>query len=323
MKQVVLTGVKPTGMPHIGNYLGAIRPAIESANKGSQPFVFDNTDAASFFFIADYHALTTVKCAKELRRLTQEIACVWLACGLDPKKTVFYRQSDVPEIFELSVILGNYTAKGLLDRAHAFKDACQAGRDVNIGLYTYPVLMSADILAFGTNFVPAGKDQQQHIEIAQDIAQAFNAACGLQVLVVPMPRIAKDVAIIPGLDGRKMSKSYGNVIPLFCDEAELLRCIKRITTDSSAPDAPKPKDHLIFQLYKHFSGKDMDTRIGWGDAKQKLFEVINAALKPMRDKYNYYMENYGEVEKILTEGAARARVAARGTLERVRKAIGV
>jgi len=235
---------------------------------------------------------------------------------------VFYRQSDVPEIFELSTILGNVTAKGLMDRAHAYKAAVQAGESVNIGLYTYPILMAADILLFNSNLVPVGQDQKQHIEIAADIANSFNAIYG-KVLTVPQPIIKKEVAIIPGLDGQKMSKSYGNTIPLFADSAELLKCIKRITTDSSAPTDPKPADHLIFKLFKLFGVSDVKTNVGWGQLKQDLFETADAYLQPMRAKYNYYMGNYAEVEKILTDGAKKARRVACVTLDQVRKAIGV
>ena len=313
MKQTILTGITCSGTPHIGNFLGAIKPAIERANQA---------DSKSYFFLADYHALNQMKGAGELQRSVKEIACTWLACGLDPKKTAFYRQSAVPEIFELAVLLSNATAKGLLDRSHAFKQAVADGRDVNMGLYFYPVLMAADILVMDTDLVPVGADQKQHVEIAADIAKSFNAIFG-KALVIPEVLIKKEVAVIPGLDGRKMSKSYNNTIPLFCDEAELLKCIKRITTDSSAPNAPKDPNHLIFQLYKHFANVSLDTRIGWGDAKQKLFEAINTAIKPMRERYNYLMANYAEVEKILSDGAVRARQVAQVTLARVRKAIGV
>jgi tryptophanyl-tRNA synthetase len=305
---VVLTGIKPTGTPHIGNYFGAIKPALSSA------------ETNAFFFIADYHALTTVKCAKEMKTLVHEIVKTWLACGLDPNKVVFYRQSDVPEIFELAVILHNVTPKGLMDRAHAYKAAVQEGENINMGLYNYPILMAADILLFNTNFVPVGQDQKQHIEIAADIARAFNAIYG-NVLTVPEPRIKPGVAIVPGLDGRKMSKSYGNIIPLFADEAELLKCIKRITTDSSAPTDPKPLDHPLFQIYKLFGKTDIVTTIGWGQLKQDLFETANAYLKPIREKYQSI--NYADAEKLLTEGAIRARKVAQQTLARVKTAIGI
>jgi tryptophanyl-tRNA synthetase len=320
-KKTILTGIKPTGVVHIGNYLGMIKPAIEMANE---------SDDNSFLFIADYHALTTVRTAEQLAQWTKEVACVYLACGLNPEKTVFYRQSHIPENFELSTILMNATPKGLMDRAHAYKSAKQDGREVNMGLYTYPILMSADILAYDTNLVPVGEDQKQHCEIAGDIAKSFNAVYG-SVLVVPEPKITKSVAVITGFDGRKMSKSYGNTIPLFCEEAELLKLIKKITTDSSAPTEPKPTTHLIYTLFSHFASEEQTKEfkskfangIGWGDAKQQLFTVMKNALRPLREKYNYYMTHYDEVEKILTDGERRARAVSSAVLSRVRKAIGV
>ena len=314
-KKIVLTGVKPTGIPHVGNYFGAIKPAIELG--------------ANFLFIADYHALTTVKNAKELKSLVKELACVWLACGLDPAKTVFYKQSDVPEIFELATILYNITPKGVLNRAHAYK-ASNDQENINMGVYNYPVLMSADILAFDTTHVPVGRDQEQHLEIAKHIAKAFNAVFG-QTLVPPDSLISKDVATIPGLDGRKMSKSYGNQIPLLTSESDLKKHIMRITTDSSPPTDPKPTDHVLFQLYELFAtAQESDTMrakfsagIGWGTVKSDLFVVADRMLTPMREKFNYYMENYAEVETILANGATKARERAKKVLDRVRKAVGV
>ena len=321
MNKIVLTGIKPTGTPHVGNYFGCIKPAIEFANSGS---------AQSYFFLADYHALTTVKSGVELKKLTHEIACAWLACGLDPKKTVFYRQSDVPEVFELSTILSNVTPKGLMNRAHAYKASVaaneEAGRDiddgVNMGLYCYPMLMAADIILFGTDFVPVGQDQKQHIEIAQDIVKAFNANFGA-VLKIPQAQINEAVATIPGLDGRKMSKSYGNVIPLLAGESELKKSIMRIVTDSSAPDAEKDKNAPIFKIYSLFDvvPKEFYKGVGWGEIKQRLFEKANAVLAPFRERYNYLMNNPAEVEKILQDGARCARAAARVTLDKVRAAI--
>lgn len=316
----VLTGIKPTGIPHIANYFGAIKPALDAAT----------SQGKSFFFIADYHALTTVKNPADLKQYIKEIVCAWLACGLDPNKTVFYRQSDVPETFELSTILNNITPKGLMDRAHAYKAALQEGSTVNIGLYTYPILMAADILLFDSNYVPVGQDQKQHIEIAADIANSFNAIYG-KVLTVPEGLIRKEVATIPGLDGQKMSKSYGNIIPLFASPDELLKCIKRIITDSSAPTDPKPTDHLIFRLYELCASKEkiaafkirFNQGIGWGDAKKELFNELNAYIEPMREKYHHLIGNYTEVEKILHDGACKARKVASETMNRVRKAIGI
>ncbi|MCL2586655.1 MAG: tryptophan--tRNA ligase [Firmicutes bacterium] len=315
-KRTILTGVKPTGIPHVGNLFGAIRPAIELG--------------ADYLFIADYHALTTVKDAKTMRGLVKELACAWLACGLDPKRTVFYKQSDVSEIFEIFTIVQNITPKGELDRSHAYKAAMDEGQSINMGLYNYPILMSADILAFDTTHVPVGKDQEQHLENAKHIARAFNAIYG-QTFTVPESLIEKSVATIPGLDGRKMSKSYGNQIPLFAPANELKKHIMRITTDSSLPSEPKPTDHVLFQLYSLFATKqETDTMakrflvgIGWGDVKKELYEVANRELTPMREKFDYYMANYAEVEKILSEGAGRARKKAQATLERVKIAVGI
>ena len=328
-RKKILTGIKPTGTPHIGNYFGMIKPALQLEK---------NTDAQSYFFIADYHALTTVKCAREMADQVKQVACTWLACGLDPKRATFYRQSDVPEIFELSTIISNVTAKGLMNRAHAYKASVaenierghEADYEVNMGLYTYPVLMAADIMLFDTDIVPVGADQKQHVEITADIAKSFNAIYG-NTLKVPVPQIKKEVAIIPGLDGKKMSKSYNNVIPLFCTESELKKCVMRIVTDSSLPTDPKRTDCLIFDLYKLVASADkikkMEQRfksgIGWGDAKKELFDELNTYLAPMREKYNYYMANYHEVESMLQQGATDARKVARDTIARVRRAIGV
>jgi len=313
--KTILTGVKPTGVPHVGNFFGAIKPAI---NLG-----------ANFLFIADYHALTTVKDAELMKTLTRDLACSYLACGLNPSKTVFYRQSDVPQIFELFTILQNTTTKGLLNRAHAFKAHGQE-ETVNMGLFNYPMLMSADILAFNTTHVPVGQDQKQHIEIAQSIARAFNAVYG-ETLVVPSPLIEKDVATIPGLDGRKMSKSYNNQIPLFAAPGELKKTIMRITTDSSLPAEPKPTEHVLFQLYSLFAKKDetakmkkrFQTGVGWGEVKTALFEVANRELTPMREKFDYYQQNYHLVEKILADGAKNAQIQATKTLDLVKKAVGI
>ncbi len=329
MKDIILTGIKPTGTPHIGNYFGAIKPAIELANS-------ENTICN--YFIADYHALTTVETAAELTNNTYEVASTWLACGLDPNKVVFYKQSDIAETFELATILYNVTPKGLLNRAHAYKAKLEqnaaAGLDVddgvNMGLFNYPVLMAADIMLFNANKVPVGLDQKQHIEIARDICTYFNNRYK-KTLVMPDGLISENVATIPGLDGRKMSKSYNNVIPLFCPETTLKKIINRIVTDSTAPTEPKGTNNAIFALYKLFAS-EKETKafaatlargISWAEAKTILFEKINNVISPMREKYNYYMANTAEIDKILADGAAKARVIARDTIARVRKAIGV
>lgn len=329
MKQVVLTGIKPTGTPHVGNYLGAIKQAIEMGQNDE----FDN-----FYFIADYHALNSLKTKEDLIYYTKELACTWLACGLDPEKIMFYRQSQIPETTELCWILMNVTPKGLMDRAHAYKACVQAnnelGKDaddgINMGLYNYPILMAADILLFNTKFVPVGADQKQHVEMARDIAKYFNKKYGY-TLVVPQERIQEKTATLAGLDGRKMSKSYGNQIPLFCDEATLKKLISSIKTDSSLPTEPKSTDCTLFEYIKLFASSEkvaeMEKRfaegISWADAKKELFEIMNAYLKPMRDKYDYYMAHYDEVEKMLENGEKKARVIAKETIERVKKAVGV
>lgn len=329
MKQVSLTGIKPTGVIHIGNYLGAIKPAIELNETGE----FDN-----YYFIADLHALNTLKTKDELIDYTKQLACSWLACGLDKQNVYFYRQSRIPEVTELCWILMNVTPKGLMDRAHAYKACVQAneevGKDaddgVNMGLYNYPILMAADILLCNAKFVPVGSDQKQHVEMARDIAKYFNKKYG-NCLVIPQEKIKEGVATLEGLDGRKMSKSYGNQIPLFCDEAKLKKLIMSIKTDSSLPTEPKSTDCTVFNYYKLFaSSKEVELMskrfaegISWAEAKAATFEVMNNYLKPMREKYNYYMEHYDEVEKILKENEEKVRVVARETLERVRKAVGI
>lgn len=329
MKQVVLTGIKPTGTPHIGNYFGVMKRAIEMSY---------NSDYDRFYFIADYHALNSLKNADDMKKYFKEIACAWLACGLDPEKVMFYRQSQIPETFELCWILMNVTPKGLMDRAHAYKAVAQTnidnGKDVddgvNMGLYNYPILMAADILLFNTKFVPVGKDQKQHVEMARDIAKYFNKKYGY-TLVVPNEMIEEKTATIVGLDGRKMSKSYGNQLPLFADETTLKKLISGIKTDSSLPTEPKSTDCTLFEYIKLFGTEEKQVEmarrfaegISWADAKKELFEIANEFLKPMRDRYNRYMENFEDVELMLQKGEKKAREIARETIARVRKAIGV
>lgn len=329
MKQIVLTGIKPTGTPHIGNYFGAIKQAIEMS---------ESEEYENFYFIADYHALNALKSSEELKAYTKELACTWLACGLNPEKVTFYRQSMIPETTELCWVLMNVTPKGLMDRAHAFKAKTEAnlanGKDandgINMGLYNYPILMAADILLFNTKFVPVGLDQKQHVEMARDIAKYFNKKYGYS-LVVPEERIQEQTSTLAGLDGRKMSKSYGNQIPLFADEATLKKLIMSIKTDSTLPSEPKSTNCTLFDYIKVFATPEkvaeMEKRfaegISWAEAKTELFNIVNNYISPMREKYNYYMENYDEVERILCAGEERARKIAKETIERVRKAVGV
>lgn len=327
----VLTGVKPTGQPHIGNYLGAIRPALELS---AQP------DTETWFFIADYHSLTTAPDPKRMREMTYEVAATWLACGLDPQKTVFYRQSDIPEIMELNWILSCFTPKGLMNRAHAYKAKVQenqeAGKEdldfgVNMGLYSYPVLMAADILMFSANKVPVGEDQNQHLEIARDIAQKFNRQYG-ELLKVPQAVIQKAGNNVPGLDGRKMSKSYDNTIALFEEPARLKKLVGRIKTDSLPPEAPKSTEgSLIFELYQSFgtSAQIEELRakyaagISWGAAKEELFKVMDASLSGPREKYKALMADKTQIDKLLVAGAERARAKSVPFLKQVRKAMGI
>ena len=329
MKQIALTGIKPTGQPHIGNYLGMIKPALELAE-----------DYQTLYFIADYHALTTVKNRKELTDLTYQVAATWLALGLDPARVIFYRQSDIPEVFELSWVLACFTSKGLLNRAHAYKtlveDNTEAGREedknINAGLYTYPVLMAADILLFGAHIVPVGFDQKQHLEITRDVALAFNNNYR-EVLVVPEVVIRKEVMTITGLDGRKMSKSYNNVIPLFAPSNQVRKQVMRIVTDSKRPEEPKdPEECNVFAIYRHFSDADaikakrqqyLDGGLAYGDMKNELYELLEATFSEQRERYNALMENRAELEKVLQDGAEKARDIAVPILAKVRKAVGV
>lgn len=330
--KTILTGVKPTGEIHIGNYIGAIRPALELAN--------DRTKR-SLFFIADYHALTTVHEPQELNKMTYEVAATWIALGLDTSHTILYRQSDIPELFELAWVLSCFSPKGLMNRAHAYKAIVQEnqnlGKDdldskVTIGVYTYPILMGSDILSLDSDIVPVGEDQLQHIEIARDIAQKINHNYKKNILKIPEGYVQKNTALIPGLDGRKMSKSYDNTIPLFCDQNRLKKLIMKIKTDSTPPDQPKnPNDSLIFTLYKHFASPDQieilsekyKNGISWGEAKTILYDAIDAHLSEPRSKYIELMQDKAKLDKILEAGAVKARKIAREVLDRTRSAIGI
>ena len=323
----ILTGVKPTGILHIGNYFGAIKPILDMSN-----------NYETFLFIADYHALNFIKTKQELKEYSQMLACSYLACGLDPEKIIFFRQSDIPEVFELNWILSNVTPKGLMNRAHAYKAMVEENLannqdkdlNVNMGLYNYPILMAADILLYNIKYVPVGLDQKQHCEIARDIAVSFNARYG-DTFILPDAVIDENIATIVGLDGRKMSKSYGNTIQLFADETTLRKEVNKIITDSKLPGEPKDENCALAQIYALFASKEQNADfkkrlsqgLGWGDAKKELFEVINTYLTPMREKYNYYMQNPKIVEQILQEGAKKARFVARKVLNKVRKRIGV
>lgn len=328
--KTILTGVKPTGMPHLGNLLGAIRPAIEMAN---------STNDKGIFFIADYHALTAVRDPEKFYEDVYSVAATWIALGLDPKKSIFYKQSDVSEIFELQWILSCMTPKGDMNRAHSYKAKVQENEakgskdldhGINMGLYSYPILMSADILLYDTDLVPVGRDQKQHIEIARSIASRINQAYGEGTLIEPQEVLQEHGAYVPGLDGRKMSKSYDNTIPLWVPEKKLRKLIMKITTDSSEPHEPKKTEgNTIMDLYKLFATKDQvealkkryATGIGWGEAKQELFEVVNEYLKEPREKYLHLMENKNLIDEILMDGKNNASLIAQKTMKRVRSKI--
>jgi len=316
-----LTGIKPTGMPHLGNYLGMIRPALEMT-----------TSHQAYYFIADYHALTTLRSKELIQRYTTEVTAAWLALGLDPQKTVLFKQSDVPEVCELAWFLSCVTPLGLLKRAHAFKDAESKGTDINGGTFFYPVLMAADILAYDSDVVPVGKDQKQHVEMARDMAIAFNHYFG-NVLRIPKPAIRPEVATIPGTDGRKMSKSYDNTIPLFLPTKKLRKAIMRIKTDSTPLEEPKnPETCSVFELYGLFATpdrvEDLAARyraggMGYGHAKQELFEVMEAHFAEPRDRFQHYLAHPEVINDILSDGGKRAKSVAATTLSRLRSAVGM
>jgi len=318
----ILTGITPSGTLHIGNYFGAMRPAIELQQGGD-----------AYYFIADYHSMTVITDPAERRAYTHGIALDWLACGLDPAKSVFWRQSDVQEVCELTWLLGSLTPMGLLERAHSYKDKLAKGISPNFGLFAYPVLMAADILLFDTNVVPVGKDQKQHLEMTRDIAIKFNQTYG-ETLVVPEERIAEGVAVIPGLDGQKMSKSYGNTIEIFGDEKYLRKKIMGIVMDSRTPQEPKPdaEKNLAIQLLRFFASKDVSADfenrlraggLGYGDLKKALFEHYWNHFAPYRARRAELAANPDYVEQVLREGALRARAVAEKTMTRARKACGL
>lgn len=330
-KEIVLTGITTSGIPHLGNFVGAIRPAIEASRR-------DDTD--SFFFLADYHALIKCQDPERVKESRLAIAATWLACGLDTDKATFYRQSDIPEISELNWLLTCVTAKGLMNRAHAYKGSVDEnlsnGQDpdygITMGLFCYPVLMAADILAFNAKKVPVGRDQIQHIEMARDIGARFNHLYG-EHFVMPEAVVAEDdSAILKGLDGRKMSKSYNNTIPLFETEKKLKKGINKIVTNLLEPGEPKdPDNSTVFDIYKAFASAEQTAEmrqkfadgIAWGDAKKELFELINGQLEEPREKYLELMANPAEIEAVLQSGAEKARAHARAKIADLRNAVGL
>ncbi|MFU8764941.1 MAG: tryptophan--tRNA ligase [Haliea sp.] len=329
-KQRVLTGITTTGTPHLGNYVGAIRPAIAASTAA---------DTESFLFLADYHALIKCQDPAVVRQSSKEIAATWLALGLDTQRAVFYRQSDIPEITELTWVLCCNAAKGLMNRAHAYKAAVQANEEagedpdfgVTMGLFSYPVLMAADILMFGAHKVPVGRDQIQHVEMARDIAQRFNHNFA-PLFTLPEAVVEDHVAVLQGLDGRKMSKSYNNTIPLFLPEKQLRKAINKIKTNLLEPGDPKdPDDSTVFQIWSAFASPEETARmrrefeqgIAWGEAKKQLFELVNDVLAAPRERYLQLMDDPAHIEQVLKRGAERARAFSTPLLTQVREAVGI
>ncbi len=328
--KTVLTGITTTGTPHLGNYVGAIKPAIAASHA---------EDVRSYYFLADYHALIKCHDPEVVQRSTLEIAATWLALGLDTDRSTFYRQSDIPEITELTWLLTCHTAKGLMNRAHAYKAAVQdnveAGEDpdfaITMGLFCYPVLMAADILMFNAHDVPVGRDQVQHLEMTRDIAQRFNHHFG-EHFVIPSAVVDEHVAVLPGHDGRKMSKSYDNTIPLWLPEKKLRKSIMKIVTNSLEPGEPKETEgSALFAIYAAFAGEQQRAEmrqafadgIAWGEAKQQTFELINGELADARERYEALIANPDRIEEALQKGARKAREYATPFIARLRDAIGI
>ena len=326
MKKRILTGITTTGTPHIGNYLGAIKPALNHA---------ENYDE-SYYFLADYHAIIKNSNSKEVSDSVKNVALAWLASGLDTNKSYFYRQSDVPEILELSWILNCVTAKGLMNRSHAYKAATEANssdedKGITMGLFSYPVLMAADILMFNATHVPVGADQIQHLEMTRDIAARFNHIYK-KTFELPEAIIQSKKDTVPGIDGQKMSKSYGNIIPLLSSEKQLKKSIAKIVTNSLEPGDPKdPSTCTVFKLYKYFASdellkefeNDYKEGIGWGDAKNKLFNIINNEMLPLREKYILLENDKNLLNDLLQDGSKKVRPIAQEMLASIRDSIGI
>ncbi|MBT8067100.1 MAG: tryptophan--tRNA ligase [Gammaproteobacteria bacterium] len=330
-QEIYLTGITTTGTPHIGNYVGAIRPGIAASK---------DPDKKNYYFLADFHALAKNEDPDKISQSTLEIAAAWMALGLDTEHATFYRQSDIPEITELTWILTSMTAKGLMNRAHSYKAAVQANieggnkdpdKGITMALYSYPILMAADILMFKSTKVPVGRDQKQHVEMARDMAQRFNHHYG-NLLVLPDPVIGDDTAVLAGLDGRKMSKSYNNTIPLFAPEKPLRKLIMKIKPNSLEPGEPKETEgSTLFDIYRAFATPEETANveklyadgIAWGAMKQMLFEYINEHIKPARDEYDRLIADPAVVEAELQKGAARAREVAAPYMAQIRDAIGI
>jgi tryptophanyl-tRNA synthetase len=327
---IILTGIKPTGTPHIGNYFGAIEPALRRANEYSE----------AFFFIADYHALNSVQDGETMKELTRNLAATWLAAGLDPSKVHFYRQSDIPEEFEIVTILNNFIPKGWMNKMHAYKASIDKNReagkpddhDVNMGLYVYPILMACDIIQFNATHVPVGRDQIQHVEIARDIAQRFNNQFKENVFVLPEHVVEDGIAEVPGIDGRKMSKSYNNTIPLFAGKEGWEQAVRKIVTDSVDHTNETVRETPLFKIYETIATKEqsnvlakelIEKTIGWKIAKDRVLEVLESRFSEQAARYQELLKNPEYIDSVLAEGAARIRPIAQEKLAHVKKVLGI
>ena len=326
MKKRILTGITTTGTPHIGNYLGAIKPSLNLATENPE----------SFFFLADYHALIKNKDSQNIKESVKNVALAWLSSGLDTDRSYFYRQSDIKEVTELSWILSTITAKGLMNRAHAYKAATAENKSdedkgINMGLFSYPILMATDILIFNSTHVPVGADQLQHLEMTRDIAQRFNHLYK-SIFNIPEAIVQEDGKVVPGLDGKKMSKSYNNIIPLLSDEKTLKKSIAKIVTNSLEPGEPKETENCtVFNLFSHFASRQEQEEfkaaykdgISWGDAKNKLFEAVNSELSPIRERFNELSKDNNLVNDLLDAGAKKVKPLAQDMLGEVRELVGI
>tara|TARA_B100000902_G_scaffold137722_1_gene135991 strand:+ start:2364 stop:3356 length:993 start_codon:yes stop_codon:yes gene_type:complete len=326
MKKRILTGITTTGTPHVGNYLGAIKPSLNLATENPE----------SFFFLADYHALIKNKDSQNIKESVKNVALAWLSSGLDTDRSYFYRQSDIKEVTELSWILSTITAKGLMNRAHAYKAATAENKSdedkgINMGLFSYPILMATDILIFNSTHVPVGADQLQHLEMTRDIAQRFNHLYK-SIFNIPEAIVQEDGKVVPGLDGKKMSKSYNNIIPLLSDEKTLKKSIAKIVTNSLEPGEPKETENCtVFNLFSHFASRQEQEEfkaaykegISWGDAKNKLFEAVNSELSPIRERFNELSKDNNLVNDLLDAGAKKVKPLAQDMLGEVRELVGI
>ncbi len=323
-KKILVSGIKPTGQLHIGNYFGAMKQFVDLQNTG---------EFEIYIFLANYHALNSMQDREGMKKYSFDLICAYLAIGLDPKKVTLYKQSDIPEFAELTWIFNTQTTMPYLMRAHAFKDAEAKSKEISVGTFNYPILMAADILMYDADIVPVGKDQKQHVEMAREIGQKFNRIYGVDVFKDPQEYIVEDVETVPGIDGQKMSKSYNNVIPLFGTDEEVVKAIMSIVTDSKSPeDSKNPDEVLVYQMYKLVASEDEREKmrqslekggLGYGEAKKELLRKILEYFKPMRERYEYFQKNPRKVESILKKGAKQIRKKTEAKMKMVREAAGL